>query len=237
MATSLLDWIMDLMRDGSAREAFNANPQAAMASAGFTNVCGSDVRAALIDEPSIREVAGVSLPHDVAGVSEPDIRYIINNYTIEAPSVEGDNIVDGPTNDGPDVGPITGDGNTVVQEEANTTTQEDNDVDDSTDNSIDSTIDNDTETETEAGNIVTGDGSAGEDQITDSTISGDSIDGIFQGDGNTNLLVLQENLNDLHALSDLVNVDDTLNGSLNGSLNNLATNALQNAEDLVSILG
>lgn len=234
MATSLLDWIMDLMRDGSAREAFNANPQAAMASAGFTNVCGSDVRAALIDEPSIREVAGVSLPPDVAGVSEPDIRYIINNYTIEAPSVAGDNIVDGPTEDGPEVGPITGDGNTVVQEEANTTTQDDSD----TDNSIDSTIDNDTETETEteSGNIVNGDGSAGEDQISDSTFT-DLEQGIT-GDGNTSVLTLTDNLNDLDVLSDLVDVDDTLNESpiLNDSLDNVARDAVQNLDDLVDLL-
>lgn len=114
MATSLLDWITDLMRDGSARETFNSNPQAAMASAGFTDVCGTDVRTALIDEPSIREVAGVSLP-EVAGESAPlDIRYIINNYTIEAPLLTGDNLLDGPTDDGPEVGPITGDGNTVT---------------------------------------------------------------------------------------------------------------------------
>lgn len=219
MATSLLDWIMDLMRDGDAREAFNSNPQAAMASAGFTNVCGSDVRPFLFDEPSIREVAGVEFP-DVQGEDAPDIKYIINNYTIEAPTsssnnvIDGGNVIDGPTDDGPETGPITGDGNTVTQEEANTTTQEDNDA--------------------ESGNIVAGDDSAGEDRITDSTIA-DISEGI-QGDGNTNVLVLQENLNDLHALSDLVNIDDTLNDSLNGSLNNLATNALQNATDLVDVL-
>jgi hypothetical protein len=220
MATSLLDWIMDLMRDGGAREAFNSNPQAAMASAGFTNVCGSDVRPFLFDEPSIREVAGVELP-EVQGEDAPqDIRYIINNYTIEAPTtngnsvVDGGNVIDGPTDDGPETGPITGDGNTVTQEEANTTAQEDND--------------------TESGNTVAGDGSAGEDQIQDSAFT-DISEGI-QGDGNTNLLVLQENLNDLHALSDLVNIDDTLNGSLNDSLNSLATNALQNATDLVDVL-
>ena len=223
MATSLLDWIMDLMRDGGAREAFNENPQAAMASAGFTNVCGADVRPFLFDEPSIREVAGVDLPPAVQGESlPPDITYIINNYTIEAPTtttgnnvIDGGNVIDGPTNDGPTTGPITGDGNTVTQEEANTTTQEDND--------------------SESGNIVAGDGSAGDDRITDSTITGDISEGI-QGDGNTNILVLQENLNDLHALSDLVNIDDTLNGSLNDSLNNLATNALQQATDLVDVL-
>lgn len=220
MATSLLDWIMDLMRDGGAREAFNSNPQAAMASAGFTNVCGSDVRPFLFDEPSIREVQGVEFP-DVEDADEPDIRYIINNYTIEAPTtngnsvVDGGNVIDGPTNDGPTTGPITGDGNTVTQEEANTTAQEDND--------------------TESGNIVAGDDSAGEDRISDSTLTGDITEGI-QGDGNTNVLVLQESLNDLHALSDLVNIDETLNGSLNDSLNSLATNALQNASDLVDVL-
>ena len=225
MATSLLDWIMDLMRDGGAREAFNSNPQAAMASAGFTNVCGSDVRPFIFDEPSIREVAGVEIPR-ADGDDAPDIRYIINNYTIEAPTTNGNsvtdggNVIDGPTDDGPETGPITGDGNTVAQEEANTTTQEDNDTDASTDN--------------ESGNIVTGNDAAGEDRISDSTI-GDLEQGIT-GDGNTSVLTLTDNLNDVDVLSELVDIEDTLNGSLNDSLNNLATNALQNATDLVDVL-
>jgi hypothetical protein len=185
MATSLLDWIIDLMRDGSAREAFNSNPQMAMASAGFTNVCGSDVRPFIVDEPTIREVAGVDLPQ---GSGEPDIKYIVNNYTVESPSISGAE-TPGPNSDTT----VTGDGNTV------TTTQSDDDP--STDNS--------TDTASNAHNVVPGDGSAGDDQIQDSTFN-DVGHGLI-GDGNTSLLVLTDYLNDLHVLSDTVH--DTLNGS------------------------
>jgi len=218
MATSLLDWIIDLMRDGSAREAFNSNPQMAMASAGFTNVCGSDVRPFLIDEPSIREVAGVERPQS----TEPDIKHIVNNFTVQSPGVEGD-VVDNP---GPDID-NTGDGNT------NTATSEDTITDDHTDNS--------TSNANPAHNVVPGDGSAGEDQIQDSTIT-DIGQGVT-GDDNTNVLVLTDNLNDVHVLSDLVH--DTLNGSpiltddlnqspiLNGSpiLNDLLDDSLNDSLD------
>src|SRR6476620_11837609 len=112
MATSLLDWIIDLMRDGDAREAFNSNPQMSMASAGFTNMCGSDVRPFIVDEPSIREVGGVSIPQ---GSNEPDVKYIVNNYTITNPAVAGDSINDvpGPNNDTT----VNGDGNTVSNDQ------------------------------------------------------------------------------------------------------------------------
>lgn len=185
MATSLLDWIIDLMRDGSAREAFNSNPQMAMASAGFTNVCGSDVRPLIVDQPTIREVAGVSLPQ---GSDQPDIKYIVNNYTVESPSISGAE-TPGPNSDTT----VSGDGNTV-----NTTQSDDHP---STDNSTDTT--------SNAHNVVPGDDSAGDDLIHDSTFS-DTHEGVI-GDGNTSLLVLTDNLNDTHVLSDTVH--DTLNGS------------------------
>jgi hypothetical protein len=219
MATSLLDWIIDLMRDGSAREAFNSNPQMSMASAGFTNVCGSDVRGVLVDEPTIREVAGASLPPQ----SEPDIKYIVNNFTVESPSVEA------ASTPGPD-STINGDGNTVDQTHADTTD------DDHTDNS--------TATQSQADNIVPGDGSAGEDRISDSTIT-DVGQGIT-GDDNTSVVTLTDNLNDVHVLSDTIH--DTLNGSpiltddlndspiLNGSpiLNDLLDDSLNDSlDDLV----
>ena len=234
MATSLLDWIIDLMRDGSAREAFNTNPQAAMASSGFTNVCGSDVRPFLLDEPSIREVGGVDLPLQ----SEPDIKYIVNNYTVESPSVAG-------ANNPPPINQ-TGDGNTATVTDESTDTVEDNDT--TNDSSVDSSTDTDTssddDTRSEADNIVTGTGNAGEDRISNSTLT-DIGEGI-NGDDNTSVLTLTDNLNDLHVLSDLVNVGDVLNGSpiLNGSLNelvddslnNLAQNAAQDLNDLINVL-
>ncbi len=194
MATSLLDWIIDLMRDGSAREAFNDSPQAAMATAGFTNVCGADVRPFLIDEPSIREVGGVDFPRAAGANNNPqEIQYIVNNYTIEAPTSSVS-----PTQDGPEV---NGDGNTV--------TEENNPVDSSTDNSDD----NSTDSDSEADNIVTGDDAAGEDQIRDSQLT-DIGQGIT-GDDNSSFITLVDvvDTGDVHVLSDLVN--DTLDNSLN----------------------
>ena len=211
MATPLLDWIIDLMRDEDAREAFNSNPQTAMATAGFTNVCGSDVRPFLIDEPSIREVGGVDLPQ-VAGVDNPqEIKYIVNNYTIEAPSSSVS-----PAEGGPD---INGDGNTV------------NDEHSPTDNS--NNEDNSTDADSEADNIVTGDGSAGDDQIRDSTLT-DIGQGVT-GDDNSNFITLVDvvDTGDVHVLSDLVNdtIDDGLNFTDSPVLQDLLNDSLNDSLD------
>lgn len=253
MATSLLDWIIDLMRNDSARESFNANPQAAMASAGFSSVCGEDVadsRAFLFDNPSIQEVKGVDTPQksfeDTS--SAPDkITYIVNNYTYEAPAVAGadqfNDVDDAPVNgvsganglngvNGAnglntvtavpvDNGPTTqsGTGNTL------TTTQDVDTTSNSTDNS--------TDTDSEAHNVVSGAGSAGEDQIIGNTAN-----------ESTNVLTFTDlvDTGDVDVLSKLV--DDSLdqnsilNGSLNGSLNELAKDSLNNNDlsDLIDIL-
>jgi hypothetical protein len=194
MATSLLDWIIDLMRDGSAREAFNDSPQAAMATAGFTNVCGSDIGPILMDEPRIQQVGGAELPQ-VAGASNPqEIKYIVNNYTIEAPTSNA--VV--PADNGPN---IPGDGNTVTDEHSPT----------------DNSDDNSTDSDSEARNIVTGDNANGEDRIQDSQLT-DIGQGIT-GDDNSSFITLVDvvDTGDIHALSDLVNLDDVVNESLNDS--------------------
>jgi hypothetical protein len=86
MATSLLDWIMNLLQDPEAREHFQANPQAAMASAGMSSVCGQDVRDArafLLDNPNVHQVGGGDT-QDVRGDAGHDhIHHIINNYAYE----------------------------------------------------------------------------------------------------------------------------------------------------------
>jgi hypothetical protein len=219
MATSLLDWIIDLMRDGSAREAFNANPQAAMATAGFTNVCGSDVsdsKAFLFDNPAIQEVKGVDVPQDHSTDAPDQIKYIVNNYTYEAPQVGGvttNDVTDTP-HDGPD---IDQSGN-----EAGTNTATVTDDDTATTTTTDESQDN--STENEAHNIVPGDGSAGEDQIIGNSVS-DAASSVT-GDESQNLLVLADlvDTGDVNVLSGLV--DDTLNGSLNGSLNDTVHDSL-----------
>ena len=83
MATpSLLDWIMDLLRNDEAREAFSSNPQAALQSAGFSQVCGEDVadaRTFVADTPGVQLVEDAFLPQDTDDAAD-NIRYIINNY-------------------------------------------------------------------------------------------------------------------------------------------------------------
>lgn len=199
MATSLLDWIIDLMRDGSAREAFNANPQAEMASAGFTNVCGDDVadsRAFLFDNTSIKEVKGVDKDFDNDSDAPDQIKYIVNNYTFEAPELtpqDPDTIVDvpdGPDEDGPEIDQSENEGgtNTATVSEDETTTE--------------------ASTEAEDGNAVSGDDSAGEDLI-----SGELEN--ISGDDNVNVLTFT----DLIDIEESPFLNDVLNNSLNDVIN------------------
>jgi hypothetical protein len=88
MATpSLLDWIMDLLRNDGAREAFHSNPQAALQTAGFSQVCGEDVKDArtfVTDSPNVELVQDATLPEVTAAADDDaveQIRYIVNNYT------------------------------------------------------------------------------------------------------------------------------------------------------------
>jgi hypothetical protein len=81
MATSLLDWIMTLMKDTEAREAFQADPKGAMSAAGMSSICGSDIRDArpfLLDNPSVKQVR----PYEPAEAKEPadQIRQIVENH-------------------------------------------------------------------------------------------------------------------------------------------------------------
>ncbi|GAA0621954.1 hypothetical protein GCM10009547_25930 [Sporichthya brevicatena] len=233
MATSLLDWIMDLMRDGSAREAFNTNPQLSMASAGFTNVCGADVadsRTFLFDNPSIREVGGVERPSvDEADAAE-HIRYIINNYTIEQPAVASDSftgpttIIDTPEPSSTDTQStgIEGDNNTVTANQENTADQSSSDDDTVTDSS--------TNMDSDADNVVTGDHSAGENQIAGGL---DDIGEGLSGNDNTNIITLA----DVVDIEDSPILNESLNRLVDDSLNEVAYNGLQSAHDLINILG
>ncbi|WP_019875020.1 IniB N-terminal domain-containing protein [Sporichthya polymorpha] len=233
MATSLLDWIMDLMRDGGAREAFNTNPQLSMASAGFTNVCGADVadsRAFLFDNPSIREVGGVDRPATDDADAAEQIRYIINNYTIEQPAAAGSNVT-GPTTIVDTPGPndvddqdtvVDGDGNTVSSNQANTTDQ--------TSSDDDTVEDSSTNTDSDADNVVNGDNSAGENQIAGGI---DDLGEGLSGDDNTNIITLA----DVVDIEESPILNESLNRLVDDSLNEVAYNALQDADNLISILG
>ncbi len=231
MAITLLDWIANLMRDAGAREAFAAQPQLAMASAGFTQSCGSgEVSPAFVPaDTSFREVQGVSLP-DSDVESADRIEYVINNYTIEAADVAGSNVT-GPTSIIDSPGPndvedqdtvVDGDGNTVSSNQENTTDQSSSDDDTTTDSS--------TNTDSDADNVVTGDNSAGGNQIAG------GIEDVGEGmSGSDNLNVI--------TLADVVDIEESpiLNESLNrlvdDSLNQVGYNLLDDADDLISILG
>lgn len=83
MATSLLDWIVTLLKDTEAREAFQADPKGAMSAAGMSSICGSDIRDArpfLLDNPSVKQVR----PYEAAEAKEPadQIRQIVENHKV-----------------------------------------------------------------------------------------------------------------------------------------------------------
>lgn len=81
MATSLLDWIMTLIKDTEAREAFQADPKAAMSAAGMSSICGDDIRDArpfLLDNPSVKQVRPYE-PAEHKDTSE-QIREIVENH-------------------------------------------------------------------------------------------------------------------------------------------------------------
>ena len=83
MATSLLDWIMNLLTNDDAREAFQADPKNAMAAAGMSSVCSSDVRdsrAFLVDHPHVRETNHFRPAAQEAPAHE-HVSHILNHYT------------------------------------------------------------------------------------------------------------------------------------------------------------
>ncbi|HEY3603536.1 MAG TPA: IniB N-terminal domain-containing protein [Sporichthyaceae bacterium] len=82
MATSLLDWIMNLLANDDAREAFQADPKNAMASAGMSSVCASDVRdsrAFLVDHPHVRETNHFR-PAAAEAPAHEHVRAIVDHY-------------------------------------------------------------------------------------------------------------------------------------------------------------
>ena len=63
LASSLLDFILDLLRDPAAAEEFQADPEQALASAGLDDVCAADVHAVmpmLADFAPVGAVAGIA---------------------------------------------------------------------------------------------------------------------------------------------------------------------------------
>ena len=86
--TSLLEFILNLLRDPVAQEQFKANPQQALSDHGFDEVCGQDVRDALplvVDNVLVSGPGG-ALPAPQPGEDHFDIAirqidHIVNNYS------------------------------------------------------------------------------------------------------------------------------------------------------------
>jgi hypothetical protein len=96
MSTSLWQFILDLLRDKDAQEAFESNPHAALAAAGLDDLCGADVAAAaplVLDSSAVRpshdgDDGHHQPPSSVPGPGETEldvvikhIAYITKNYT------------------------------------------------------------------------------------------------------------------------------------------------------------
>lgn len=283
---SLLNWIMDLLRNDHAREAFQANPQAAMASAGLTASCGQDVKDAtpfIVDHPGVKWSQHEDHNHHAMQHHHHDdddavkhIQHIVNNYTY---NIENNYDIDVDGDGGDDDGGIQiagtpggGDGDnqitdstltdslnhtetseangnaatggTVVDQSGSTVGddqvgRDDIDVTNTMGDGSNGRDDNSVAVNGDGnvgGNAVDGDGSAGRDIVT--TTGDDSVnaDGdVDHTEGGLAGLDHTVETGDIHVLSDLVNVDDTLNDSLNGSLNDLSV--LNDFDHLLDVTG
>jgi hypothetical protein len=269
---SLLNWIMDLLRNDDARDAFHANPQAAMASAGFTAACADDVRDArafIADNPHVghkfpahedynhghhgdhedhdggHEINIKNINHNVNNNDNDggdddaagEVQNILNTFVFapvivlpaDAPVV----LPDGDVGSAGDVelgGTITD--STVTDSFNNTDASAGGVVVDQSGSVVgDDQVGRDlTETEIEGDDNVgrddnsvevEGDGSAGRDinNTTTTTAGEDAVTAggdVDETEGGLAALDHTVETGDIHVLSDLVNVDDSLNDSLNG---------------------
>ncbi len=101
-STSLLDWLLDLLRDPEAREAFERDPQGYLNDCGFHDVSGRDIHEALTlisDDDDRHGSHGHHYPppreyHHGDGPDTVLKNYVTNNYTtIEDHSTNIDNSV------------------------------------------------------------------------------------------------------------------------------------------------
>ena len=232
MATpALLDFIKNLLRDGSARQAFYDDPERVLAGAGFTAQCGRDVAEArdlLVDDPctGVRDVASDDPGDDDDGVTQ--IKYVLNKYVYE-----GDTIInsDDDSDDNSDDDNSDDDGSGDDGDDDSENQDQDADVD-GDENQVVNGHDNNTAHQESEGNgspNVNGDGN-----IVVPILNGDILEGgilsggILNGGG-----ILSGNgdiLSGNGVLNGLLGGDNLLAGSLNGlaagSLNGLAAGTL-----------
>ncbi|MGQ0629735.1 MAG: IniB N-terminal domain-containing protein [Sporichthyaceae bacterium] len=97
MPTAMIDWIMDLLRFGDARAAFDQNPQAAMAAAGFTQICGDDVsdfKPFILDNPDVKQTDFSPGPGKNASAEE-QIKDIVKKFEVNKKNDDDDDDDDG----------------------------------------------------------------------------------------------------------------------------------------------
>lgn len=146
--TSLLEFILNLLRDPVAQEQFKANPQQALRDHGFDEVCGQDVHDALplvVDNVLVSGTGG-PLPSPQPGEDHFDIAirqidHIVNNYSYtdshdthvdysvhQTIWTQGDVNQSFDNDYGNDNDTITANGSTVVDGDANATVTGDVDL-------------------------------------------------------------------------------------------------------------
>jgi urease gamma subunit len=106
---SMLDFLVNLMRDAEAREAFMDNPERVLTTAGFTTECGedwADMTPFLADNPCVSGGGDSG-----GGDAITTIKKIVNNYNYNAGGHGGGN--------GHNSADIDGNGNQVAQGEDN----------------------------------------------------------------------------------------------------------------------
>lgn len=240
---SLLNWIMDLLRNDHAREAFQANPQAAMASAGLTASCGDDVKDAtpfIVDHPDVKWTGHKDFKHNDGDDDDAvtHIKHIVNNYYVTHNHFDvKDNFhpLGHPGDDGIEIDDSTvtdslnhtstsdDDGNAssggVVVDQHGSSVGEDQagrDANDTDNSNVALQFGNENVGRDDESVDVSGAGSAGHDITT--TTGDDSIQAGGDVDDQSGAGLALDHIvetGDIHVISDLVNVDDSLNGSLN----------------------
>lgn len=87
--SSLLDFLMGLLRDDAAKAEFESDPEGVLARNGFDGLCGEDVadaRSLLSDSSAVHYSGGGGGGHSYGGGhghgAVPEIKYVINNYAV-----------------------------------------------------------------------------------------------------------------------------------------------------------
>jgi hypothetical protein len=221
LANSLLDFILNLLRDQEAATAFNDDPQRALVDAGLGDTCGSDVQALLpmladyaptgggaphnaalhkphqnnVDSPALPEGSNRSDDHSVAA---EHIAYISHNYTYDSTTT-----IDASHSIWGDSYKIWGDENVVA---SHGSIAAGDDVEHSfVDNSVEDSYNH---TSVEGNGNATGHGNQVDDSFNPEN-SGNSLHGTGNVVGEENDVDTENSGNDVHGDGNAVGEDNT----------------------------